>query len=125
MDRYRAAGGSTGAAYLSDLERIGTDLKRIFQDYQGASETLRQGDRAGAARVAVSDKIRWLGGWIEKMNQVGENALRVATFRAMVEAGHSDAVAARAAGDVTVNFNRKGELTPTLGGLYLFFNYLS
>ena len=40
----------------------------------------------------------------------------------MVEAGHSDAVAARAAGDVTVNFNRKGELTPTLGGLYLFFN---
>lgn len=122
VDRYRAAGGSTGAAYLSDLERIGTDLKRIFQDYQGASETLRQGDRAGAARVAVSDKIRWLGGWIEKMNQVGENALRVATFRAMVEAGHSDAVAARAAGDVTVNFNRKGELTPTLGGLYLFFN---
>lgn len=122
VDRYRAAGGSTGAAYLSDLERIGTDLKRIFQDYQGASETLRQGDRAEAARVAVSDKIRWLGGWIEKMNQVGENALRVATFRAMVEAGHSDAVAARAAGDVTVNFNRKGELTPTLGGLYLFFN---
>ena len=122
VDRYRAAGGSTGAAYLSDLERIGTDLKRIFQDYQGASETLQQGDRAGAARVAVSDKIRWLGGWIEKMNQVGENALRVATFRAMVEAGHSDAVAARAAGDVTVNFNRKGELTPTLGGLYLFFN---
>jgi len=122
VDRYRAAGGSTGAAYLSDLERIGTDLKRTFQDYQGASETLRQGDRSGAARVAVSDKIRWLGGWIEKMNQVGENALRVATFRAMVEAGHSDAVAARAAGDVTVNFNRKGELTTTLGGLYLFFN---
>jgi len=47
VDRYRAAGGSTGAAYLSDLERIGTDLKRTFQDYQGASETLRQGDRAG------------------------------------------------------------------------------
>lgn len=122
IERYRAAGGSTGAAYLSDLERIGSDIKRVFQDLQGARETWAGGDRAGAVRVAAADKVRLLGGWIEKMNQVGENALRVATFKTLLDAGKSEAEAARAAGEVTVNFNRKGELTAQLGGLYLFFN---
>jgi hypothetical protein len=122
VDRYRRAGGSTGAAYLSDLDRIGADIKQVFQNMQGAKETWASGDKVGAARVAVADKVRLLGGWIEKLNQIGENALRVATFEALLNAGKSEAEAARAAGEVTVNFNRKGELTTQLGGLYLFFN---
>lgn len=122
VDRYRAAGGSTGAAYLSDLERIGTDIKATFQDMQGARATWESGDKLGATRVATFDMLKVLGRHIENLNKVGENALRVATFKMMLENGASEAVAARAAGDVTVNFNRKGELTTQLGGLYLFFN---
>ncbi|MGB4967299.1 MAG: LPD38 domain-containing protein [Candidatus Saccharimonadales bacterium] len=122
IDHYRKAGGSTGAAYLSDLERIGTDIKRVFQDLQGAKETWESGDKVGAVRVAAADKVRLIGGWIEKLNQIGENALRVATFKTLLEENHSEADAARAAGGVTVNFNRKGELSTQLGGLYLFFN---
>ncbi|MGB2680311.1 MAG: LPD38 domain-containing protein [Candidatus Competibacter sp.] len=122
VERYRAAGGSTGAAYLSDLERIGSDIKRVFQDLQGARETWAGGDRAGAVRVAVADKIRVVGRRIENLNKIGENAFRVATFKTLLDAGKSEVEAARAAGEVTVNFNRKGELTAQLGGLYLFFN---
>lgn len=122
VERYRQAGGSTGASYLSDLERIGTDLKRVFQDAQGARATWQGGEKLGAARVAIWDKAKFLTGWIEKMNAVGENALRLATFKTLLDQGKSETEAARAAGDVTVNFNRKGEMTATLGGLYLFFN---
>jgi hypothetical protein len=122
VDHYRQAGGSTGAAYLSDLERIGTDIKTVFQDMQGAKATWESGDKLGATRVAVADKLKIIGRHIENLNKIGENALRVATFKALLAQNYSEADAARAAGDVTVNFNRKGEITSQLGGLYLFFN---
>lgn len=122
VERYQRAGGSTGAAYMSDLERIGTDIKHVFQDYQGAVETWKSGDKWGAARVASLDQLRLVGGWIEKMNRIGENAFRLATFKTLIDAGYPEPVAARAGGDVTVNFNRKGEMANTFGGLYLFFN---
>ncbi|MFZ1324449.1 MAG: LPD38 domain-containing protein [Candidatus Contendobacter sp.] len=122
VDRYRQAGGSTGAAYLSDLERIGNDIKVVFQDMQGARMTWASGDKPGAVRVAIADKLRLVGRYIENLNKIGENALRVATFESLINDGHRVDDAARAAGSVTVNFNRKGELSSQLGGLYLFFN---
>lgn len=122
VERYQRAGGSTGAAYMSDLERIGTDIKHVFQDYQGAVETWKSGDKWGAARVASLDQLRLVGGWIEKMNRIGENAFRLATFKTLIDQKRPETEAARAAGDVTVNFNRKGEMASTFGGLYLFFN---
>ena len=74
------------------------------------------------ARVAAVDNTRWLFGVMEKINMAGENALRVATFRSVIEAGGTDAEAASAAANVTVNFNRKGEMGTQLSALYLFFN---
>lgn len=122
IDRYRAAGGSTGAAYLSDLERIGKDVTQSFEDAQGAMETWRQGKPGAALRVASWDLLRKAFGWMEKFNMAGENAMRLATFRTAIEAGKSDEEAASAAANVTVNFNRRGEMGQHLSALYLFFN---
>ena len=120
--RYRAAGGSTGAAYLSDLERLGTDLTHAFQDAQGAAAVWKEGKKGAALRVASADMVQRAFGWLERMNMAGENAMRVATFRAVIEAGGTDAEAASAAANVTVNFNRRGEMGQQLSALYLFFN---
>jgi len=122
LDRYRAAGGSTGAAYLSDLERIGTDTARVFQDAQGAIATWQAGQKGAALRVATTDVIRKVFGMLEHINIAGENAMRLATFRSVIEAGGTDAEAASAAANVTVNFNRRGEMGHQLSALYLFFN---
>lgn len=130
IDEYRDNGGSTGAAYLSDIERIGTDLGQEYDDYLGALELAREGKGWRAAKTAASKSFGRLVSWIEHANAAGENAFRVATYRAVKEEAmrqgmsEPDAIgkAASAAKNVTVNFNRKGEMTPTLGAAYLFFN---
>ncbi len=56
------------------------------------------------------------------MTSAGENAVRVATYKAMRDAGMSKARAAMVAREITVNFNRKGNLGPAMNALFMFFN---
>jgi len=122
LQRYRAAGGSTGAAYMGDLERQANTLTELYENYTGAMATLQQGKPFKAARIAGRKLVQGLAHWFEVWNQAGESAFRLATFMAMQESGKTVAESASMAKNVTVNFNRKGELTPQLGALYLFFN---
>ncbi|MGL1834735.1 LPD38 domain-containing protein [Rhodocyclaceae bacterium SMB388] len=119
---YRADGGTTGAAYLSDLERIGKDIDVAFGKYAGVLEGYRSGGPTKAARVAGQIALDAAVGWIEKLNQAGENAMRLAVYRAAVEGGKTRAQAAALAKNSTVNFNRKGEVGQIASALYLFFN---
>lgn len=61
-------------------------------------------------------------GWIERQNLAVENALRLATFRAGVESGLSDERAAQIAKNLTVNFNKRGDLGVALNSFILFYN---
>lgn len=122
IDMYRASGGNTGAAYLSDLERLGEEVKTEYAAYQGVLSNLKQGDMANAARAAGRKVFKLTLKWIYNLNQAGENAMRLAAFRAMVESGKTVNQAARAAKNITVNFNRKGEVGAELNAAYLFFN---
>ncbi len=122
LQEYRANGGSTGAAYLGDIERQRGKIESMFEDYQGAISAIGEGDGLRAARVATRKLMGGLAHFFETWNQAGENAFRLALYQAMRESGRSKAEAASAAKNATVNFNRRGELTPQLGGLYLFFN---
>lgn len=119
---YRDHGGSTGAAYLSDIERIGADVKDTFREYEGVMQQVRAGRWTAAARVASKKTIGALVGWIEHLNMAAENAMRLALYNTLLKDGHSVEEAASAAKNATVNFNRKGEIGNTMGGLYLFFN---
>ena len=122
LQRYRAAGGSTGAAYMGDLERQADTLQTLYENYTGAMAAMQEGKPVKAAKIATRKLLGGLAHWFEVWNQAGENAFRLATFMAMENAGKTVAQSASMAKNVTVNFNRKGELTPQLGGLYLFFN---
>ena len=138
---YRAAGGSTGAAYLSDIERISSDVMSAFNEYDGAINTynrvydeevkngtskkyaaLKASAKAGKAAAGSIPIVGHLLTLIEHTNAVTENALRLATYMTLKENGHSNAKSAQAAKMSTVNFNRKGELTNQASALYLFFN---
>jgi DNA repair protein RadC len=122
LQRYRAAGGSTGAAYMGDLERQADTLNTLYENYSGAWAAVKDGKPGKAAKIATRKLLGGLAHWFEVWNQAGENAFRLATFMAMQESGKTVAESASMAKNVTVNFNRKGELTPQLGGLFLFFN---
>jgi len=140
VTEYRAAGGSTGAAYLSDLERIGNDVMAAYDECAGAIATYRRvyaekiesgasPAKAGtyaAAKAGLSGfkNLPVIGHFLrlmERINAVTENALRVATFKTLVDNGVSRPKAAAQAKNL-MNFNRKGELSNQAGALYLFFN---
>lgn len=119
---YRDNGGNTGAAYLSDLERLGEEVRKEYASYQGVIANLKEKDVANALRAAGRKVFNATIRYMENLNQAGENAFRLATFKAMVESGKSAKESGSMAKNVTVNFNRKGEIGAELNALYLFFN---
>ena len=60
--------------------------------------------------------------WLSDYNEMMENAVRVAAYRASVEHGVSNERSASLAKNLTVNFNRKGQVATQMGALYAFFN---
>lgn len=122
IDAYRRNGGNTGAAYLSDMERLGNEVASEYAAYQGVIANLKQGDMANAARAAGRKAYNATLKWIYNLNQAGENAMRLSAFKAMIDSGMNVNDAAKAAKNITVNFNRKGELGVEANAAYLFFN---
>lgn len=120
--QYREDGGNAGAAYLSDLERLGADMQAEYAAYQGVMANLRKGSLKGAARAAGRKAFNATLRHLEALNEAGENAMRLALYRTAVEQGMTRNKAASMAKNTTVNFNRKGELGAQANALYLFFN---
>jgi hypothetical protein len=122
IDMYRDSGGNTGAAYLSDMERLGNEVATEYASYQGVISNIKQGDMANASRAAGRKVFNATLKWIYNLNQAGENAMRLAAFKAMIESGRSVNEASKIAKNITVNFNRKGEWGAELNAAYLFYN---
>lgn len=122
IDEFRADGGNTGAAWLSDLEKVGDDVRSAYDDAQRLSDVASSGGKGRAAASAWRRLVGKLLGWMEVINAAGENAMRLAAYKAMRDAGKSRNQAAAVSKNITVNFNRKGELGASLGAMYLFFN---
>lgn len=55
-------------------------------------------------------------------NLTMENAIRLGVFKTGVESGLSDLQAASYAKNITVNFNKRGQIGAQMGALYAFFN---
>jgi len=60
--------------------------------------------------------------WLSDYNESMENAVRLAAYRTAKESGMSNQQAASVAKNLTVNFNRKGQVATQVGALYAFFN---
>ena len=102
--RYREAGGLIGVAAEATIEAVESDMRREFDS----------GTLATRLRIA-SDHLERIGDAFEQAN-------RLAVFKAMVEAGASDAKAAEVARGITVDFNRGGTWTAGLNSWKMFSN---
>jgi hypothetical protein len=102
--RYREAGGLIGVAAEATIEAVESDMRREFES----------GTLATRLRIA-SDHLERIGDAFEQAN-------RLAVFKAMVEAGASDAKAAEVARGITVDFNRGGTWTAGLNSWKMFSN---
>ena len=60
--------------------------------------------------------------WLSDYNDAMENSVRLSAYKAALDKGIGKEEAASIAKNLTVNFNRKGQIAAQAGALYAFFN---
>jgi hypothetical protein len=108
FEEFQNEGGQTGFRDMfrtskDRAEAIERELKRITEG------------KAQQVGRAVFD-------WLSDYNTAMENAVRLAAYKVAKDGGMSNQQAASVAKNLTVNFNRKGQITTQAGALYAFFN---
>jgi len=134
-DEWRMAGGKISYNSFKDVEGLSKEIKELLGDTNPLSwPTLPEKTKKKA--LFVFKKILQK---LDKINQPFEDATRLAIYMAArkvkdpnAPAGlkaddernfkYSRERAARFAQEATVNFYRRGKLTPYINGLYMFFN---
>jgi hypothetical protein len=104
FEEFRQAGGKVSFMEFNDVERIKGQINGLLTE--------------GKTRRALRQAVRY----VEDVNTSVENGVRLSTYVAMRKAGISKDRAASVARELTVNFNRKGELGPVINSAYMFFN---
>lgn len=126
-DEFQNEGGQTG---YRDLFRTSTDradaIKRELDPTKWMESGLGKFFTAGGALkvpFAVAQKgATGIFGWLSDYNLAMENAVRLAAYKTGLEQGLSKQHAASIGKNLTVNFNRKGQVGQQAGALYAFFN---
>ena len=102
------AGAKTGYFDTPELDQLASDLNTKLE-------------QAGS-RVSAKGTVKAITNFVADYNTAVENGIRLSTYIASRKAGISKNQAASFAKNLTVNFNRKGEMGQALNSLYLFFN---
>ena len=125
---FEEAGGMTG---YRDMFRTGQERTEAiekaldpnwWQKRPWGRALTADGYLKAPAELMVDKGVRPVMEWLSDYNQVLENATRLAAYKQARNSGLSKDASASIAKNLTVNFNRKGEMALQLGALYAFFN---
>lgn len=115
---FKEQGAKTGWANRMDTKDLLRHVNNVT-DMFGLNPT---------AKTSRKVQIAMMRGWsgfesvVDNANTSIENGIRLATFVAAREAGVDKLSAASLAKELTINFNRKGEVGGLMNTLFLFFN---
>jgi hypothetical protein len=107
-DEFQKEGGQTG--FRDQFSRADERRDALASELKKLSE-----GKAKKSARAIFD-------WLSDYNETMENAVRLAAYKAALDQGLSKQQAASVAKNLTVNFNRKGQVARQVGALYAFFN---
>ncbi|WP_136039967.1 LPD38 domain-containing protein [Photobacterium damselae] len=110
FEEFMEVGGKTGWFDMKDVEGQAKELDRMV--------AMANGSITGKAYKAFEN----VTGFIENINGSIENAVRLSAYVNARRAGISKKKAASLAKNMTVNFNRRGEVGTTLNAMYMFAN---
>jgi hypothetical protein len=110
FDEFREEGAKTGYFDMKDIDGQEKEIQSLINIAQGGAKGKATQWAKGSAKL------------VEDINQSVENAVRLSAYVNARKAGISKAKAASLAKNMTVNFNRKGEVGTTLNALYMFAN---
>jgi hypothetical protein len=106
---FKAAGAQTG--WL--------DFKSIEQEKRRVDALMNRLNPTMLTRVRMTGEVVF--GYIERLNTMAENAIRLSVYVNAKRNGFSKDQSARAAREVTVDFNRMGHKGPWLNAWTMFF----
>ena len=107
-DEFQQEGGQTG-------------FRDQFSRSQERSDALER-ELKRITEGKVKQNVRAMFDWLSDYNETMENAVRLSAYKAALDKGLTKEQAASVAKNLTVNFNRKGQVARQVGALYAFFN---
>lgn len=126
-DEFQRVGGQTGYRdqFVNSEDRAKA-LQRMLDPASWANSPLGKVFTAGGALKVPMEVARKtaapLFDWLSDYNQTMENAVRLSAYKVALDQGLSKEEAASVAKNLTVNFNRKGQMATQAGAWYAFFN---
>lgn len=126
-EEFQTEGGQTG---FRELFRTGKDradaLQRILTPDGWADTPAGKVFTAGGTLKVPMSQARkgaaWIFNWLSDYNDALENGVRLAAYKSALDKGMTKKEAASLAKNLTVNFNRRGQLGMQAGAVYAFFN---
>ena len=124
-DLYRGEGKSEWAQYAREMDAAGGTTG--YMDMYDTSDKRMKNLKSEVAKMqqGAADPRRMARATLETIddyNSIVENSVRLSAFQAARKQGLSAQRAASIAKNITVNFNRKGNLSPALNAWFMFFN---
>ncbi|HIF9430188.1 LPD5 domain-containing protein [Photobacterium damselae subsp. damselae] len=110
FEDFMSDGAKTGWFDMKDVDGQAKELDRMV--------AMASGTTKGRAYKLLSSTT----GFIENLNGAVENAVRLSAYVNARKSGISRKKAASLAKNMTVNFNRRGEVGTTLNAMYMFAN---
>jgi hypothetical protein len=110
FDEFRNDGANTGWFQLLDVEQQAAELADLMEM-----------NKATVKGQFLKNRKR-IGDFVSNINSAVENAIRLSVYKSAVDSGITRKQAASLAKNLTVNFNRKGEVGASMNALYMFFN---
>lgn len=108
---FKEAGAQTGyREALRDPEERAKKLESELKHLSSAGKLTPRNAALGVLHV------------VDGFNTTLENTVRLATYKVALDNGMSKAQAAKVARELTVDFNRKGTWSSSIGPMYAFFN---
>jgi hypothetical protein len=127
-EEFQAEGGQTGFRdQFSKSQERADALQRVLDPSSWAESKLGRiftanGTLKVPLEVARKSVAAPIFDWLSDYNETMENAIRLAAYKVAKEKGMTSERAASLAKNLTVNFNRKGDVARQVGALYAFFN---
>jgi len=127
-EEFQREGGKTGYRdmFANAAERSEAIQKSIDPTWWAKTKLGKVVSANGLLTVPeemIKDKtIKPIFDWLSDYNETLENSVRLAVYKVAVDNGQTKQQAASIAKNISVNFNRKGNMGQNLGALYAFFN---
>ena len=109
FEEFKEDGGQTGWGFVKDVGTIAAEIEAEVNEKNKAQK---------ARDWMMKNSIDV----VENVNDAFENSIRLAAYMEARKAGTSREKAAELAKNITVNFNRSGELGAVANAWYMFFN---